>query len=256
MKEEGSVEEQTNHEDYVFYIDQNSMKQLLFIEYITQRVNDLISRKTKNYLKEQSKSEINEQREREEYLKQCDKYVAHKEMFFNNLTKHAAPTQPNAIAMNNQDEDDNGEAEMLAKLKSFEHVTGELKDKQNKDDSDEEKDNSEAKKPLPSYDKLKEEAFNQQLRVREFFRGPSVWNEKPVKKEPEPSIRERATIIDLKTNKHYSDDRLDREDFEYGQSLIMKIKETNEEIVRVLPTVDSKSQMEIRRNIFYDNLVK
>ena len=103
-------------------------------------------------------------------------------------------------------------------------------------------------KPVPDYNKLKEQSIEQQLIVREFFmaRGAeALFGGKKTKKEVPPE--DRVTIID----EHNIDDT-----GEFDQNLIFKIKETNEEVVRILPTVDSKSQVKIRRTIFYEKLVK
>jgi hypothetical protein len=117
-----------------------------------------------------------------------------------------------------------------------------------KDVSEEVASSSNVTKPVPDYNKLKEQSIEQQLIVREFFmaRGAeALFGGKKTKKEVPPE--DRVTIID----EHNIDDT-----GEFDQNLIFKIKETNEEVVRILPTVDSKSQVKIRRTIFYEKLVK
>lgn len=117
-----------------------------------------------------------------------------------------------------------------------------------KDVNEEVASSSNVSKPVPDYNKLKEQSIEQQLIVREFFmaRGAeALFGGKKTKKEVPPE--DRVTIID----EHNIDDT-----GEFDQNLIFKIKETNEEVVRILPTVDSKSQVKIRRTIFYEKLVK
>lgn len=111
-----------------------------------------------------------------------------------------------------------------------------------------------ASKPVPDYEKLKQESIEQQLIVREFFtarRADALFSGAKKKKkkngEEEDVDGEQVTIID--------ENNID-ETGEFDQNLIFKIKETNEEISRVFPTVDSKSQNKIRRTIFYEKLAK
>ena len=98
----------------------------------------------------------------------------------------------------------------------------------------------------PDFGQLKKQSIQQQLIVREFFtaNGLVVGGKKKKVSEADQSL---VTIIDESNN----DD-----DDTFGQNLIFRIKETNEEIVRILPTVDSKSQIKIRRNIFYEKLTR
>lgn len=109
-----------------------------------------------------------------------------------------------------------------------------------------------ASKPVPDFEKLKKESIEQQLIVREFFTARAASKllgaeKKKKKQEEEEDPAERVTIID----EHNIDDT-----GEFDQNLIFRIKETDEEIARVFPTVDSKSQTKIRRMIFYEKLVK
>lgn len=146
---------------------------------------------------------------------------------------------------------------MERKLKEFEHLINPDKKNLNILASQSEKPEKAAdsnlsltaSKPVPDYRALREQSIEQQLIVREFFmpRGTDALfgssREKKKKNENETSV----TIID--------ENNID-DTGEYEQKLVFKIKETNEEIARVLPAVDSKSQMNIRRTIFFDKLVK
>lgn len=225
----------------VFQISEKNLTQLYFIEFIIQRIKELITNRTKSYLKQTEPSDrpsVNQEREREEHLEACDKLVAAKTAFFSDIDY---TSQASVFNKTNSDQNDNGEEEMLEKLRGFEDII-----KDNSKDAENTKEilkqaepvpdglGSEAKKPLPDYAKLKEEAVKQQLRIREFFGAKSTTKK-----------LEKASVVDENDTNS-----------EYNQNLIFKIKETDEEIVRVLPTVDSKSQTQIRRKIFYDKLVK
>ena len=221
-------------ESNLFEIDESSFKKLLFIEYKIQRVNDLLSKRSKSFLNEMNKEDLkrlNEERERDEYLRACDKYVANQGAFFGNLTGDSdlSSFKLNEIKI---DAGDNGEAEMQAKLDSFKTQIDEEVSKKVVHPVNE----TDAKRPMPDFKKLKEESLKNQLKVKEFFTGSVTSKGKQVEEEIEIEEEEASKG--------------------YNQSLIIKIKETNEEIVRVLPTVDSKSQNEIRRNIFYDKLIR
>lgn len=226
----------------LYNIDENSLKQLLFIEYIVQRINELISPRTRAYLLEKepkTKPTVSEEREREEYFGKCDKYVAKKTAMFSDLDFDNGDAKfiYNSKIPVNKTDDDNGEQEMLAKLKEFESLiqSNPVEKTDSQILSENIKEESDAKRPLPDYEKLKEEAIQQQLKIREFFMGSSTGKKN----------MDEATVIDEN----------DTNGYEFNQNMIIKIKETNEEIVRVFPTIDSKSQVEIRRKIFYDKLV-
>jgi hypothetical protein len=90
-------------------------------------------------------------------------------------------------------------------------------------------------KPLPNYDQLKEEARINALRVEEFFF--------PNKKRNQSSDEDQSTTTTTTTTKKFE------------QNILFKNLKTNEEYIRVLPTVDSQSQIEIRRRIFHDKLI-
>lgn len=212
-----------------FELDEKSFEQLLLIEYVYHRLDDLFTARTRLYLKENESADkptINEERQKEEYEETCDKFITKNNLLFGNVLTTDNYDGPRARTVAH---DDNGEEEMIAKLTHFEKSINALNNEalNNTNISD-----MELKKPLPNYIKLKEEAIKQQLKVKEFFSG---FSQKP----------EQPTIIDQN----------DIETNDFNQSLIIKIKETNEEIVRILPTVDSKSQIKIRRKIFFDKLI-
>jgi hypothetical protein len=223
----------------IIEVNENSLKQLLFVEYIIQRLMNLFTKKTKNFILEKELDDIaklNQERQREEYLKKCDEYVLKNNILFSDLTNDS---EAGALKVNQrvQDQDDNGEAEMLAKLEVF-MGKDELKKLSgiSSDTSERELIPDDCrKKPLPNYNLLKEEAIKNQLKVSEFFMGAT----KKIQKE------ENIEEIDY-----------NRESDVFNQNLIFKLKNTNEEIARILPTVDNQSQIEIRRNIFYEKLVK
>jgi hypothetical protein len=234
-----------NQDEKVLHIpDESEMSQLIFIEYLVERLCQLITSKTKEYLREKKLGEISAiqmEREREEKLKHYEEYITKKNVWFSDLMSDSKPDNKTNTVFATQSKqkeelDDNGEAEMQAKLdflnKSQEielsHPQTEIKSQ--------EEDYSEAKKPLPDFKKLHEEAIIQQLKIKEFF-------------QPSTSVKKIQLREDLDEEKANNADSQDR-------SLVINIKETNEEIVRVLPTVDSLSQIEIRRKIFYEKLIK
>lgn len=224
----------------ILQINEKYLTQFYFIEYIIQRIKELITSRTKSYLTQTESSDslsVNQEREREEHLEACDKLVARKTALFSDID-YSSQT-PNFIDKNSDQKDD-GEEEMLQKLRGFDDIIkNSNKRKENEINKEQvevvtDEYDFEAKKPVPDYSKLKEEAIRQQLRIREFFVG-----------KPKSNKEQETTVIDENDTNS-----------EYNQNLIFKIKETDEEIVRVLPTVDSKSQTQIRRKIFYDKLVK
>ncbi len=259
---------------YRFLIDSGSLKQLLFIEYIVQRLADIITQRTKAYILEKESTEdktVREEREEEEYAEMCDRYVTERAAIFNDI--HFQSEEPvnqssgfvntavkynETSAVKSDEAEDEGEAEMIAKLRGFEDLIKENSNDRSKTVKKKPKDlkqlkkteTSESaydeyttefgdkKKPLPNYEQLREEAIRQQLKIREFFTSS-------VKK----SAEEPVTTIDE-----------DRGDFNasggLNQNMIFRIKETNEQIVRIFPSVDSQAQAQIRRKIFYDKLIK
>lgn len=230
----------------------DSLNQLFFIEYIVSRIDNLLSTRTRQYLRDdedKSKSTVSEERESEEYDASLDQIVVQKGLVFSDVTNQSSVSSHVSFVPKHDQDLDDGEAEMLAKLKGFEDViqasTSGVKPTESKiqpvaiDETWET--SNEAKKPLPDYNKLREEAIAQQLKIKEFFQTKQV----KVKAEEKNN---GLTII--------SGDGVDENSTEFRQNMIFKVKETNEEIVRVLPPVDSKSQSQIRRNIFYEQLIK
>ncbi len=222
-------------------IDENSLKQLLFVEYVLQRLMDLFTKKTKNFILERELEDIvklNQERERDEYLKKCDEYVLKNNILFSDLTNDS---DMGSLKINQKvvENDDNGEAEMLAKLQVFmdkdelNKLSGVVSSNANDQDFNV---NDFHKKPLPNYKLLKEESLKNQLKVREFFMGATA-NKTP--------NEENVEEIDYNQDSNV-----------FNQNLIFKLKNSTEEIARILPTVDNQSQIEIRRNIFYEKLVK
>jgi hypothetical protein len=259
------IDENTNENETVinkneFLIEESYIKPLLFIEYIIQRLNDLLTENTKSFMFDSNyKQKINKQREEDEYSQKYDQIINEKAVLYNsndkyteklilsedkiinNSTSSFAVTKFNKLDQNS----DNGEAEMEAKLKDFSHII----EKKNKtsDKTIESSflndliDDDKTKRPVPDFTKLREEALKQQLKIKEFFDGC-----KPAKKDADDAL---ATIIDLNEDENKGDDV-------YKQDIIFKIKQTDEEIVRVLPPLDSKSQVQIRRKIFFEKLIK
>jgi hypothetical protein len=238
----------------IFEIEDSHSKLLLFIEYIVERLNDLLTDKTKAYMHESTfKHKLNKQREEDEYSQKYDQIITEKAILFHKndrlseqLVFDSEKIILNTQKINKSEANDNGEAEMEAKLKEFSHIiekktsdTAESSFLQNLIHNDDGK----KKNPVPDYKKLREEAMQQQLKIKEFFIGlkPS----KPLENQRLDAV----TIEDLNESPDGSENV-------FKQDLIFKIRQTNEEIVRIFPTVDSKSQMQIRRKIFYDKLIK
>jgi hypothetical protein len=237
-----SLDELTNEKsDTLIEIDENSLKQLLFVEYVLQRLMDLFTKKTKNFILErelEDLAKLNQERERDEYLKKCDEYVLKNNILFSDLTNDS---DMGSLKINQKvvENDDNGEAEMLAKLQVFmdkdelNKLSGVVSSNPNDQDFNV---NDFRKKPLPNYKLLKEESLKNQLKVREFFMGATA------SKTPN---EENVEEIDYNQDSNV-----------FNQNLIFKLRNSTEEIARILPTVDNQSQIEIRRNIFYEKLVK
>lgn len=98
-------------------------------------------------------------------------------------------------------------------------------------------------KPMPDFIQLQSEAKHQQLKIKEFFVGDPFSAKAKKNRETEQRQAEETEMFEKDASSFSS----------YG----FRMKgEGNEEIVRVLPTVDSLSQMEIRRKIFYEKLIK
>ena len=227
-------------DDSIMYLNnENSINQLFYIEYIIDRLRDLLSTRSKQYLLENSqKSKLQDEREREETLEKIDKFVSKKSAWFQNIEPSDEPTMSHHFISNN---DDNGEAEMKAKIES---LIGNFEEDEIKDKKDDEKiDNydTELKKPLPDFKKIRDEAKLQQLKVKEcFFKSPSLKSKDQLKET------EKLNVEQLKDN----------DDDQYNDSFLVKVKDTNVEYVRLLPNVDSQSQLNIRRKFFYEKLTK
>lgn len=242
--------------------DENVLSKYYFIEYIINRISDLLSKRTKEYIQEKKsieKSTIHEERKRMEQLKKFDEYVTETSVLFNNLTNEASAKtvgdSVNEIGDRSSDLrnlntlknlDDNGEAEMIAKLELMGINPHETNEKQESNVMiDQLEDNECSKesilKPLPNFNQLRDEAKEQQLKIKEFFIG-DPFSEKARKiKELEARQAEEQEMAKDKTA--------------FGKNSF-KIKSEEQEIIRVLPTVDSQSQMDIRRKIFFEKLVK
>lgn len=266
----------------------------LFVEYLLQRLNDLMTEKTRDYLRNHIYSsgvncELQEEREREQYLEKCDKYVTNGALAINSISnalsddsnwssssssnrKRDEQMREMRVASNDQVDLTEEEREMKSKIEYLESVlsinnaaksSGSSRNQNNDEECLKESNQAAAdqltadeKRPLPDYEKLKEEALVQQLRVREFFQGFS--SSSKANKSNEKESATEATVIDLNGTSSDLYDIATTSAFgcDYNLNMVIKIKETNEEIVRQLPTVDSKSQIVIRRKIFYEKLIK
>ena len=256
------------HALLLLLLNQDTFKPLMFVEYIAERVQSLMSEKSQLYLAEANvRDELAKEREREEYMAKCDRVLTEKlvemstvtsQLDFDDTNKGATKRFVRSSLLAKRSEDDNGEAELQAIFDDFAASTAQEKSNVICTVADEKKSNGgdvdgetvidlcaaeEAKKPLPDYKRLRAEAIQQQLRIKEFFRGAAALP------KPTASCGEQQQAIDEEEESSSSAGQ-------FKQSLIMHIKETNEEIVRMLPTVDSKSQLQIRRQIFFERLVK
>lgn len=226
----------TNNENNELNItDETSMNQLLFIEYLIERIRLLITNKSKEYLTDKQSNEktaIQVERVREEKLKQYEEYITKKNVWFSEiLTDENNSGKKSNPAIRNTDD---SEAEMQAKIDFLlKNEQSEHSDLQVNETNSLDINSNEAKKPLPDFNKIRDEAIKQQLKIKEFFM---------------PSHSKKQV--------QFKDFIEEEETEDYKQSILVNIKDTNEEIVRILPTVDSLSQLEIRRKIFYDKLVK
>ena len=244
-----------------FQIDNLSLNQLLFIEYILERIAEILTARTKAYLLEIEKEAktVSQEREEEEFVKACDAYVAEKAAVFGDINFQSDGNgMPGFIpGLKAGSENLDEEAEMQAKLKGFENLIQEslsgigkgrkeedaLKETRPSDVEVEKRfdEFSEGKKPMPNFEQLKATANEQQLKIKEFFEAGSRKD-----KKMDEDVK-GVTIID--------EDGTD-ENSGFNQNMIFRIKETDEQIVRIFPVVDSHSQIPIRRNIFYDKLIR
>ena len=233
-----STEKKTSLEDLNIYVNsENHVNQLFYIEYIIERLRDLLTRKSKEYLKERQKSKLQEEREREEKLDRFEKYVSKKSVWFSGLETSEANSRSTYHVK--KEEEDDGEAEMKAKIES---ITGFSEESKSEPEKSEETESSECKKPLPDFKKLREQSKLEQLKIKEcFFKMPSKKSKEKIKES-------------LKDEEESNDEEKDNDP--YDDTFVVKVKETNEEIVRFLPTVDSQSQLNIRRKFFFEKLIK
>ena len=95
-------------------------------------------------------------------------------------------------------------------------------------------------KPLPDFTRIQLEANAQHLKIKEFFCGDPFTAKAKKMKELEALRNEELEMA--------------RDESAFGShSFTLKGRRDEDgDIVRVLPTVDSQSQMEIRRKIFYE----
>lgn len=247
--------------------DENSLSKHFFVEYIITRVGALVGDQTKEYILEKKAieaSKVHEERKRVTDLKKFDEYVTETGVLFDNLTNQvseeaigvnsvsSSSLEPSGQGINLLKQlDDNGEAEMMAKLEllGFSEQGHESKVlaglegrvEQKVEGKVEEEANSKHRKPLPNYEQIKSEAKQQQLKIKEFFIGDP--HSQMAKKSKEREVL-HAEMEEMSRDKAFS-------------ANMFKMKAEGEhEIIRVLPTVDSQFQMEVRRKIFYEKLIK
>lgn len=241
--------------------DENTLSKYFYVEYIISRVSGLVSDQSKEYILEKKAieaSKIHEERKRVTDLKKFDEYVTETGVLFDNLTNQvseeaigvnsvSSSMEPSGQSINLLKQlDDNGEAEMLAKLELMgfsdqneESTKAGLDVEKNKTDVNDV--DSKARKPLPNYEQIKVEAEQQQLKIKEFFIGDP--HSQMAKKN-----RERE-MIEAEMNEMSKDKA-------FGAHTFKMRADGEHEIIRVLPTVDSQFQMEIRRKIFFEKLIK
>jgi len=220
-------EENLNEEekrDLVIQINQKIFEKLLFIEYIIERLADLLTKGTKLYILDKDNQKLNQERKIDETLEKYEQFVNGKSILFAQFADQIEKETKPEIQPNLSNEDD-GEAEMQAKLEAFEK-TSRAETTLNEIENF-------SKKPIPDFNRIRQESIKQQLKIKEFFTG------KPV---------------DTNVNSNVQDDE-DEKLAEFDQKLVIKL-DNNQELVRLLPSVDNKSQMQIRRKIFYEKLVK
>lgn len=240
-------------------LESKQMSSYLFVEYLLERLNGLLTEKTRDYLRNHvyssdAKCELQEEREREQSTRVTN--VNANSAISNASSESTTNSRKQKEEISIDDDLTEEEREMKSKIEYLETV---LYINSNVNDASEtavqltenETTESMSRRPLPDYEKLKEEALSQQLRVKEFFKGYSASTKSRAKDDDDDA----ATVIDLNgTNSDLYNATSSSDD--YNLKMVIKIKETNEEIVRQLPTVDSKSQIVIRRKIFYEKLLK
>ena len=225
--------------------DTNSLSHFFFVEYIIERMFQLITLQTKEYILEKKyleQSALHKKREMEEYSNKCEIYVNKKSVWYDDITN-----EENETILNNSEtssiqlakssyflknQNDNGETEILAKLESF-NINSYIQcnnkiNQRNENKIDKEFNGEEyatAKRPIPNYNKLKTEAKQQQLKIKEFFMG---------------SLSDKESIKNNDIQIINSDEKYISEN----------------EIVRNLPIIEKYSQVEIQRNFFYEKIIK
>lgn len=243
--------------------DEDALSKYFFTEYIINRISNLLSDRTKEYILEKKsieKSAIHEERKRLDHLKMFDEYVTETGVLFDNLTHEVsseavgktidetdnrmAPSSKNLNLL--KDLNDNGEAEMIAKLELMgmnphEPSEDNLPSLPINESTDAECIKDTGMKPVPNFKELKIEAEQQQLRIKEFFIG-------------DPSSQKAEKLKELEARR--AEELEMAKDETAFSSNSFKLKSEEQDIVRVLPTVDSQSQMGIRRKIFFEKLVK
>jgi hypothetical protein len=223
---------------------------ILFVEYITQRFLELLTVRTAAYLRSKEPNEFTElqqQREKDEYLRKCNDLVSKQSLLFEGLTNEseASPTShcQSIKTISNLDENsDYTELEMKAKIDALMSTTDPSETQATSSNQNQEY--LQASKPVPDLRQLREEAKRQELIVKEYFFSSGIRKRSDkLKKDQTDEDREENVEEEIA-------DKL-------KQTLVIKSNdETNEEIVRILPMVDAHSQEEIRRSFFYDNLAR
>ena len=226
--------------------DKNSLSHLFFVEYIIERMFQLITVQTKEYILEKSyleHSALHKKREMEEYSKKCEIYVNKKSVWFDDITNEENETtldnsETSSIQLAKsshflKNQNDNGESEISAKLESF-NINSLIQCNNKINQQNENKFNiafnddeyATAKRPIPNYQELKAEAKQQQLKIKEFFMGSQSDKESEIIKND----------IQIK-------------------NLDVKLISENE-TVRNLPIIEKYSQVEIQRVFFFEKIIK
>lgn len=233
--------------------DENTIGKYFFIEYLINRIRDLLSEKTKDYINDKNhmeKSKVHVERQRLEYVKKCDEFVVEKSVFFDDLTNdenqkpslESGENLPNPRDINLlKDLDDNGEAEMLAKLELL-GLGSQGSSEAEKKDEEQSSNDHQFKKPMPNYNDLQVKAKDQQLRIKEFFMG-----------DPHSAKAKKIKELDeLKSQ----EEEMSKDESNFSAHSFKTRGMEGQDVIRVLPTVDSQSQAEIRRKIFMEKLIK
>lgn len=93
-KEDENIEETSeNRKRPIYLVDLTRMNQLLFVEYICERLSELISVRTREYLNEREPS-LNDEREREELIDKAENYVLKTNSLFSQLGNDSTSSVP------------------------------------------------------------------------------------------------------------------------------------------------------------------